>query len=145
MPSPQGSGNPAAIVAGTAMIVVPALIAGPLLAAVGFGAGGIIAGSAAAGIQSGIGSVVAPSLFATLQSAGAGGYGVAAVHTVVQGVGAVVAAGGIGNWFRGRNGGDEGSDEDSDADANNEGMHVVEENEDQAGDEDRENKPEMNR
>ncbi len=35
---------------------------------------------------------MAPSLFATLQSAGAAGYGAAAVSAVVQGTGAVVAA-----------------------------------------------------
>lgn len=39
--------------------------------------------------------MVAPSLFATLQSAGAGGYGVAAVYGFLQtlGTGAVVAGG----------------------------------------------------
>ena len=46
-------------------------------------------GSIAAGIQSTIGSVGAGSWFAALQSAGAGGYGVAIVNGVVQGVGAV--------------------------------------------------------
>ncbi|KAF5662393.1 hypothetical protein FHETE_7978 [Fusarium heterosporum] len=130
MSNTQVSGNSAAIVAGAALIAVPALVAGPLLGIVGFGAGGVVAGSAAAGLQSGIGSVVAPSLFATLQSAGAGGYGVAAVHGVIQGVGAIAAAGGIGNWLRGRNGRDEGSDEDNDRDANNEDIHAVEEKED---------------
>ncbi|KAF9767091.1 hypothetical protein IL306_000386 [Fusarium sp. DS 682] len=106
MPPQQNPGAPAAIAAGVAMITVPALVATPLLAAVGFGAGGIVAGSAAAGIQSGIGSVAAGSLFAVLQSAGAGGYGLAAVHGVVQAVGAVVGAGGIGAFFRGRGDGD---------------------------------------
>ena len=49
-------------------------------------------GSTAACVQSGIGSVVAPSLFATLTSAGAGGYGVAVVNGMAQGVGVAVAA-----------------------------------------------------
>lgn len=35
-------------------------------------------------MQSGIGSVMSPSMFATLQSAGAGGYGMAAVYPAVQ-------------------------------------------------------------
>ncbi|KAF4984462.1 hypothetical protein FZEAL_363 [Fusarium zealandicum] len=86
-----------AVCIGTSAVVIaaPALVAGPALGAVGFGANGIAAGSAAAGIQSGIGSVAAPSLFATLQSAAAGGYGAAAVHGVVQGAGALLGAGGL--------------------------------------------------
>jgi hypothetical protein len=51
-----------------------------------------LVGSIAAGAQSGIGSVVAPSLFATLQSAAAGGYGVAVVAPIIQGVGGVLAS-----------------------------------------------------
>lgn len=43
--------------------------------------------------QAGIGNVVAPSVFATLQSAAAGGYGVAAVHGVVQAAGAAIGSG----------------------------------------------------
>jgi len=80
-------------VAGGALVVVaaPALVAGPALAGLGFGAQGIAANSVAAGIQSGIGNAVAPSLFATLQSAGAAGYGAAVVNGVVQAGGAAVA------------------------------------------------------
>lgn len=131
MPSLNNTGSAAAIVVGVAVVAVPALVAGPLLGALGFGAAGITAGqslevvpcldpftdfsgSAAAGIQSGIGSVVAPGIFATLQSAGAGGYGVAAVHTVVQAVGALVAAGGVAGTQA--QGGDEDGNEDEDND-----------------------------
>lgn len=112
MPGLNNTGSTAAITVGIAVVAVPALVAGPLLGILGFVAAGITAGqslevvpcldtftdfsgSAAAGIQSGIGSVVAPGLFATLQSAGAGGYGLAAVHTVVQAAGALVAAAGV--------------------------------------------------
>lgn len=56
-------------------------------------------GSIAAGAQAGIGNVVAPSLFATLQSAGASGYGLAAVTGAAQAVG---AAGGIGALLAGK-------------------------------------------
>ncbi|KAI2638225.1 hypothetical protein GGS21DRAFT_461225 [Xylaria nigripes] len=78
--------------AGVILAAAPMAAAAPVLGAFGFGANGIIAGSVAAGAQSSIGSVVAPSLFATLQSAAAGGYGVAAVSTAVQGVGGLVAS-----------------------------------------------------
>ena len=62
----------------------------------------IISGSAAAVVQSGIGNIAAGGLFSTLQSAAAGGYGVAAVHGVVQTVGGVVAsAGGLSmGWLK---------------------------------------------
>ena len=52
----------------------------------------ITTGSIAAGAQGA--STVAGGLFATLQSAGMGGYGVAAVAGVAQGVGGAVAAAG---------------------------------------------------
>ncbi|KAI8629726.1 hypothetical protein F5Y19DRAFT_475178 [Xylariaceae sp. FL1651] len=78
--------------AGAALVVAPMAIAAPVLGAVGFGAQGVVAGSTAAGIQSGLGSVVAPSLFATLQSAAAGGYGVAVIVPIVQGVGGALAS-----------------------------------------------------
>ncbi|WXC62739.1 hypothetical protein SNK03_008569 [Fusarium graminearum] len=91
----------ATIATGVAIVAVPAIVAGPILGALGFGAAGVAAGSTAAGVQSGIGSVAAGSLFATLQSASAGGYGVAIVHGAVQAVGAVVGARGVGAWFRG--------------------------------------------
>ncbi|OTA86310.1 hypothetical protein M434DRAFT_399952 [Hypoxylon sp. CO27-5] len=77
-------------VAGVATIV-PVAIAGPALAAAGFGANGIAAGSVASGIQAGIGNVAAGSVFATLQSAGMAGYGAAIVNGVVQAGGAAVA------------------------------------------------------
>lgn len=101
---------------GAAVLVSPALVASPALGALGFGANGVVGGSIAAGAQSGIGSVVAPSFFATLQSAGAGGYGVATVHGVVQGAAAGwLGAGGIGGWFgrRGANGEPGGKDEEN--------------------------------
>ena len=47
-------------------------------------------GSVATGLQRFLGPIVARSPFATLQSAGAGGYGVAAVDMVVQGTVVVV-------------------------------------------------------
>ncbi|KPM37770.1 hypothetical protein AK830_g8802 [Neonectria ditissima] len=86
----------AAFGSGALVMAAPAIVASPALAAAGFGANGIVGGSVAAGVQSGIGSVVAPGLFATLQSAGAAGYGVAAVHGTVQGV--ALAATGAGAW-----------------------------------------------
>ncbi|KAF4448807.1 hypothetical protein F53441_7856 [Fusarium austroafricanum] len=124
----QNPGASAALVTGFAMLAVPAIVATPILGALGFGATGIAAGSAAAGIQSGVGSVVAPSLFATLQSAGAGGYGVAAVHGVVQATGAAVAALG---WFGGQGDGDNGDDHDEGSN----GEAQVSEKEENAGDE----------
>ncbi|KAK6955879.1 hypothetical protein Daesc_003524 [Daldinia eschscholtzii] len=82
-----------AIAYGTAGVAIaaPAVIAGPALAAAGFGASGIIGGSIAAGAQSAIGNVAAGSLFATLQSAGMAGYGAAAVNGVIQ-AGGIFAA-----------------------------------------------------
>ncbi|KAI1214430.1 uncharacterized protein F4807DRAFT_456072 [Annulohypoxylon truncatum] len=82
-------------VSGVALIA-PAIIAGPALAAVGFGANGIAGASLAAGAQASIGNVAAGSLFATLQSAGMAGYGAAIVNGVVQagGAAAVIATGG---------------------------------------------------
>ncbi|KAH0425479.1 hypothetical protein CcaCcLH18_10938 [Colletotrichum camelliae] len=59
-----------------------------------FGAEGVIAGSAAAGVHSAIGNVPASGVFAVLQSAGAGGFGVAAVYSGIQLVGGAVAASG---------------------------------------------------
>nr|CEG05041.1 unnamed protein product [Fusarium clavum] len=101
MPSQPKPSAVAAMVTGAAIVLVPAIVASPVLGILGLGGAGVAAGSAAAGIQSGLGSVTAGSLFATLQSAGAGGYGVVAVHGVVQAAGAVVGAGGLGAWFRG--------------------------------------------
>ncbi|PNP78372.1 hypothetical protein FNYG_08318 [Fusarium nygamai] len=88
---------------GAVLVVVPGLVATPILGILGFGAGGIAAGSAAAGIQSGIGSVAAGSAFATLQSAGAGGAGLAVVNGLVQVSGAVVVgAGGLAAKLKGK-------------------------------------------
>ncbi|KAI0502917.1 hypothetical protein F5B22DRAFT_652609 [Xylaria bambusicola] len=84
-------GKTLAMGGGAALVAVPMMAAAPVIGAAGFGVNGIIGGSLAASAQSGIGSVLAPSLFATLQSAGAGGYGVAAVSAAVQGAGALVA------------------------------------------------------
>ncbi|KAI0885022.1 uncharacterized protein GGS22DRAFT_162518 [Annulohypoxylon maeteangense] len=76
-------------VGGTAL-AIPAIIAGPALAAAGFGANGIIGASLASGAQAAVGNVAAGSLFATLQSAGMAGYGAAIVNGVVQAGGAAV-------------------------------------------------------
>ncbi|KAI0901250.1 hypothetical protein F4806DRAFT_492138 [Annulohypoxylon nitens] len=76
-------------VAGT-VLLVPGIIAGPALAAAGFGAAGPVAGTIAAGAQASIGNVAAGSLFATLQSAGMAGYGAAVVN------GVIAAGGGLG-------------------------------------------------
>ncbi|KAF5027250.1 hypothetical protein F66182_666 [Fusarium sp. NRRL 66182] len=94
--------NPAAAAAigvGTVVVAAPVIVAAPALAAGGFGANGIVGGSIAAGAQSAIGNVVAPGAFATLQSAAAGGYGVATVHGVVQGVGGAAIACGVKSLF----------------------------------------------
>lgn len=79
-----------------------------------------ILGSIAAGIQGVIGNVAARSLFAILQSAGAGGYGVAAIHGIVRVIGAVVGVGGIGDFFRGQGDGDDDS-ENEDGNGGNHG------------------------
>ena len=117
-----------AAVAGLVLVVAPASVAAPGLAAVGFGADGIIAGvfalsspsflnasqvntvsvqaSSAAAAQSSIGPIVSPSLFATLQSAGAGGYGVATVYPAVQVVGGAITsfAGASVAWVKSKSG-----------------------------------------
>ncbi|OTA67353.1 hypothetical protein K449DRAFT_419984 [Hypoxylon sp. EC38] len=61
----------------------------PILAAVGFGPGGIVIGSLAALVQSFIGNVSAGSLFAFLQSASMGG----GAAGVLQAIGAAIGAG----------------------------------------------------
>ncbi|KAI1288791.1 hypothetical protein F5Y03DRAFT_78631 [Xylaria venustula] len=81
-----------ALAAGIVFIAIPMAVAGPWLAATGFGAEGIVAESLAAALQSSIGNVVSPSLFAMLQSAGALGYGTAQVSAVVQTAGFVLVA-----------------------------------------------------
>ncbi|XDG03651.1 hypothetical protein ABKA04_003266 [Annulohypoxylon sp. FPYF3050] len=75
-------------VAGT-VLLVPGIIAGPALAAAGFGAAGPVAGTIAAGTQASIGNVAAGSLFATLQSAGMAGYGAAVVNGIISAGGAL--------------------------------------------------------
>lgn len=56
----------------------------------------------AASTQATIGNVVAPGLFATLTSAGAGGYGVAAISGVAQWAGGTMVglAGAAGTWLK---------------------------------------------
>ncbi|KAI0853839.1 hypothetical protein F5Y00DRAFT_61303 [Daldinia vernicosa] len=74
-------------------VAAPMAIAAPILGVFGFGASGIAAGSVAAGAQTA--NVAAGSLFAILQSAGMGGYGVAAVGGAVQAggfVGGIITA-----------------------------------------------------
>ncbi|KAL5325681.1 hypothetical protein ACEPPN_006810 [Leptodophora sp. 'Broadleaf-Isolate-01'] len=82
-------------------ILVPGLVSGPALWVFGWGGLGVRGGSAAAAIQASTGNIIAGSGFATLQSAGMGGYGVAAVNGVVQGCSAAV--GGIGGLIGLRN------------------------------------------
>jgi hypothetical protein len=50
----------------------------------------LLVGTIAASAQATIGNVVAPSLFATLTSAGAGGYGIAAISGAAQWVGGTI-------------------------------------------------------
>ncbi|KAJ4010330.1 hypothetical protein NW766_008199 [Fusarium irregulare] len=66
MTSQSNPGAVAAMVTGAAVVLVPAIVASPVLGFLGFGAAGVAAGSAAAGIQSGTGSIATGSLFATL-------------------------------------------------------------------------------
>jgi hypothetical protein len=58
-------------------------------------------GTQAAAAQATIGNVVAPGMFATLTSAGAGGYGVAAIAGTVQWAGGTMMglAGAAGTWL----------------------------------------------
>ncbi|KAI1389089.1 uncharacterized protein F4822DRAFT_268934 [Hypoxylon trugodes] len=85
--------NTAAYATAGTLLLVPAVVAAPALAAAGFGASGPVAASLAASTQAGIGNVAAGSVFATLQSAGMGGYGLAVVNGVIQGGGAATAIG----------------------------------------------------
>ena len=96
MTNPCTTAAYAAAAVGAVVTVAPAIVASPALAAAGFAADGVVKGSIAAGVQAGIGNVVTPGLFATLQSAGAGGYGVAAVSagvSAVSGTASALAAG----------------------------------------------------
>ena len=66
----------------------------------------LVIGTTAASGQAAIGNVIAPSLFATMTSAGAGGYGVAAISGAVQWVGGTMMglaalAGAAGTWLYG--------------------------------------------
>ncbi|KAH9225548.1 hypothetical protein K456DRAFT_43755 [Colletotrichum gloeosporioides 23] len=84
-----------AVGVGLAVVAAPGVVAAPALLATGFGGNGVLAGSMAAGIHSAIGNVAASSVFAICQSAGAGGYGVAAVHGAIQFAGGLTAASGV--------------------------------------------------
>ncbi|TKX23424.1 putative integral membrane protein-2 [Elsinoe australis] len=64
------------------IVAVPGLVAGPALAALGFGSVGPVAGSWAAAHQSAYG---VSAIFSALQSAAMGGYGATVVGGVVQG------------------------------------------------------------
>ncbi|KAI1485419.1 hypothetical protein F5X96DRAFT_333882 [Biscogniauxia mediterranea] len=86
-----GAGLDAAKVA---LMFVPGLLWRPVVGVFGFGAAGVGSGTVAAAAQSHIGGTVAKgSSFAVLQSAGARGYGAAALDMVVRG--AVVAWSGV--------------------------------------------------
>ncbi|KAK0726404.1 hypothetical protein B0T21DRAFT_350541 [Apiosordaria backusii] len=110
----ENPGKAAIIVGGVVLVAAPGVVTSPVLAATGFGEGGVVAGemiapspfiggkltlcyagSVAASVHSGIRVVAAGSLFSILQSAGAGGAGAAAVGGAVQGVGVAAVAGGI--------------------------------------------------
>jgi hypothetical protein len=108
---------------GLAIVAMPGVVATPVIGALhwaGFGVGGIIGGlwhlqerflekrtdplvvgTTAASAQATIGNVVAPSLFATLTSAGAGGYGTAAISGAAQWVGGTMLglATAAGTWL----------------------------------------------
>ncbi|KAI0133085.1 hypothetical protein F4776DRAFT_626036 [Hypoxylon sp. NC0597] len=68
----------------------------PILAAAGFGPGGILVGSLAALVHSLIGNVTAGSLFAFLQSASMGGGAAAVLKAIAAAIGAGV--GGLFGW-----------------------------------------------
>ncbi|CVK88632.1 uncharacterized protein FMAN_04800 [Fusarium mangiferae] len=116
----------AMIATGAVLAIAPAVAVTPVLAGLGFGAGGIVAGSTAAGIQSGIGSVVAGSTFATLQSAGAGGAGLAVVNGVAQGAGAVIAATGLTTKLKGQSNGDNDNGDQEKTDGTHDGNDAEE-------------------
>ena len=114
--NPIASASVAVAGLATGAVIAPGVVAGGVLTTLGFAADGIVkgevfwgffftfifdeslsletdrTGSLAAAWQSSIGSVVAPSLFATLQSAGAMGYGAAAVAGATAKAGTVAAA-----------------------------------------------------
>ncbi|RFU27225.1 hypothetical protein B7463_g9104, partial [Scytalidium lignicola] len=96
----KNPGTAAGLAVGGAIIVAPAIVSVPVLAACGFGPCGVGAGTLAAGIQSGIGNVVGGSLFATMQSAAAGGAGAAVVNGVVMTGGATIAGGSGLAWVK---------------------------------------------
>ncbi|KFY10689.1 hypothetical protein V492_04902 [Pseudogymnoascus sp. VKM F-4246] len=76
-------------IANGVLVFTPASLTGPLLASMGWGAGGPISGSLATWIQSKIGLVGARTAYAYLQSAGMGGYGAAAINGMTQAFGVV--------------------------------------------------------
>ncbi|OAL34322.1 hypothetical protein AYO20_06375 [Fonsecaea nubica] len=78
---------------GIILIAAPGVVVVPVLAELGFGAGGVVAGTTAATMQAGIGNVAAGSAFAVAQSAGAAGSGLAVINGVVQVAGFAMTAG----------------------------------------------------
>jgi hypothetical protein len=77
------------------VVSTAALIAVPILGAIGFGAIGPVAGSVAAGWQAAIGAVEAGSLFALCQSAAMGGAAAGLAATGVSGAAVALAASGL--------------------------------------------------
>ncbi|KAI1027259.1 hypothetical protein LB504_007719 [Fusarium proliferatum] len=122
----QNMTSTAMIATGAVLAIAPAVAVTPVLAGLGFGAGGIVAGSTAAGIQSGIGSIVAGSAFATLQSAGAGGFGLAVVNGVVQAAGVVVGGSGVAAKLKGQGNGDNDNGDQEETDDTHEGNDAEE-------------------
>ncbi|KAG4260543.1 hypothetical protein FPRO03_02366 [Fusarium proliferatum] len=127
----QNMTSTAMIATGAVLAIAPAVAVTPVLAGLGFGAGGIVA--AAAGIQSGIGSVVAGSAFATLQSAGAGGFGLAVVNGVVQAAGVVVGGSGVATKLKGQGNGDNDNGDQEETDGTHDGNDAEEMNDQQKG------------
>ncbi|KAJ5544091.1 hypothetical protein N7494_005370 [Penicillium frequentans] len=83
---------------GIVLLTAPGCATAPILAGIGFQAGGIKAeiGSAAAVFHSSIGNIVSGSAIAIGQSAGAGGGGLAVFNGVVQAGGAAMTVGSAG-------------------------------------------------
>ena len=82
-----GAGITGGVIAGVALIPIT----------LGFGTAGIVGGSIAAGIQAAIGNVAAGSLFAVCTSLGMSG-----VFASTAAVGAILGAGGIAAYIKGR-------------------------------------------
>ncbi|KAG8630678.1 hypothetical protein KVT40_002297 [Elsinoe batatas] len=97
--NPGAAAGVAVAATGFSVLVAPAIVSAPALLMSGFGSTGVVAGTAAATTQSTLGNVAAGSVFATLQSAGAGGFGLAAINGAIQIGGGLIAMLGFGITF----------------------------------------------